>query len=118
YMYTIHQRQPTPLPDIAIFLVKYRLIELQLDDADVVELEALGCKALQRVDIYPVLEGVDGRGDDLGCKFHEVRAAGENGGLAEPNERRVELIGRLRRRLHVNEDITPAHLNFIRQRDR
>src|SRR5262249_4667949 len=115
--YAVDQNEAAQLAALSVFLEDQGLIELQLDHADIVELEAFGGKMLQRIDVDFVFERVDGRGDHLGGELHEVRATRENRGIAEPDERRFELVGRLCRRLCVDEDVTATYVNLVCQRD-
>ena len=76
-----------------------RLAQLDVDDADLVQLEVVRGDAVERVDVELVLDRRDRGRDRLRPDAHEIRAAAQERLLRHPDDRRLELVADLRGRV-------------------
>jgi hypothetical protein len=82
-----------------------RPVHAQLAHRDLVQRELLRREMLQRVHIHLVLDVGDGGGDRARADLHQIGAAGHQGFVLHPHERRLELVGHFGRRLEGRNDV-------------
>ena len=97
-----------------------RLVELELADADLVQLELLCGEMLERVDVDLVLERRDRRGHGLRADLQQVAAPPQHRLVARPDDRGLELVRHLGRRVRGRDDVAARDVEFggEGQRDR
>ena len=93
-------------------------LELDVDDADRVQLEVVRGDAVERVDVELVLDRRDRGRDRLRADAHEVRAAAQERLVRHPHDRRLELVAHLRRRIGRRDDVAAADVDLVLERER
>ena len=98
-----------------------RPVELEVADADLVELERLGGEVLERVDVDLVL-GLGDRRGDRAARRSSAGTCGPGSSGSSPIQTivRLELVGDARRRVGGGEHVAAADVDLVgeRQRDR
>ena len=77
---------------------------------------AATCSSVLTFTLY--FSGSHGRADGLRADLHEVRPSLQHRAVVHPDDGRLELVGDGRRRIRRGEHITPAHIDFVRKRQR
>ena len=93
-------------------------IQLQRAHPDLVEVQGLGGRVLERVDIHLVAEPRHRRRRHGRAHLHQVGATLRHRLLVHPDEGGFELVGDGRGRVGGGDDVAPAHVDVVGQRQR
>ncbi len=86
--------------------------------ADPVEVQRRRRELLERVDVDLVLRVLDGGRDRLRPDLHPVAAAGQQLMLVHPDDRRLELVGGLKRVVRGDDHVPSRAVDLVGQRHR
>ena len=92
------------------------LVGRDFGDTDRVQLERLGSKMLQRVDVYLVFGLGDSRRNGLGCELKPIGAPRKKGLVIHPHDGRFELVGAFRRIVRRADNIAARAIDFVFER--
>lgn len=114
----VDQDEPAEIAVFGVRLERDRPVRGNVDGADGIELQRLRRQVLHRVDVDLVLGLGDGGGRALRAHHHPIRTARQHRRLVHPDQRRLELIGRLHRAIGGREDIAARAVDLVGKADR
>ncbi|MNV56100.1 hypothetical protein D3C71_1483690 [compost metagenome] len=106
---------------IAIFLVGIKcdwLIKAQVADADFIQVQCLGGEVLERIDVDLVFRCRAGGRHGLGADLQQIGAARQHRLIAHPDDRRLELVCHPGRCIDRRENVAPADIDLVLERNR